>query len=194
MLCHDAGIMNTPISAKSFTTDQNQRAEQAGLSNWIAGRTMSSCSRRYGITSTKVSSIRPARLYKTQNVDLDKKREIQQNIVEFNAEQAMIQDQLQQLKTDGHKLQVTIKEIEGQRAKIVAEKSAKQEEASNFVKNTSRLERQQNLLKEAEQEGENYHINIKRLESELEKLAMKRAQASIDYIVCTLNTIDLDIY
>ncbi|CCX07769.1 Similar to Structural maintenance of chromosomes protein 5; acc. no. O13710 [Pyronema omphalodes CBS 100304] len=83
MLCHDARIHNTPLSPREFSEQENKRCEQMQLAAWFAGNTMYQFRSRYGASTTLVSTIRQGNVYKMQQVDPTRKREIKQRISEL---------------------------------------------------------------------------------------------------------------
>lgn len=183
MLCHDAVIQNTPVSAVALTQEQNEACEAAGMNRWIGGPTSNSCSRRYGITSVKVTYLGKPKYFNTQQVDLTRKSELEAQINELKYQLEEVKKDMATRNAVRNEIGALTKELSTELDAIKEEKNTAQIAISKYNTARGKLSAAEDRLRDLIQSGEHFNDTMKQLESGLEKLALKRAQAAIDYIV-----------
>jgi hypothetical protein len=184
MLCHESHVHRTPMSAREFTPTDNQRCETAGLNTWIAGKTIYQFQSRYGVSTTKVTPIRPARIYKTQQVDQNQKREKERKVSELEYQLNELKGDLKKRHDEHKELLTELNEAKAERQKILTEKTSKQDALGKYNKLKAEYSNFEEKLKKMVNAGSDYQDTVEELEAKLDTLGMKRAQAAIDFVVC----------
>lgn len=183
MLCHDCHVHSTPMTSRDFTPQENQRCEQARLGTWIAGKSVFQYSSRYGASTTKVVPINPARVYKVQPVDVNRKREKERAIAELNAELEELQRDL-----EGHgerlgALREQLRQTMAEKAAVEKEKKHRQEACAKYNKVKAELGVMESKLQGLSDRGPHYRARMEDLEAQLDRAATARAQAVLDHAV-----------
>jgi chromosome segregation ATPase len=182
MLCHDCGVGQTPITMRKFTAQDNQRCEIAGLGLWLTGQTMMKCTRRYGAMSTAIVTIPPATIYKTQPVDVNKRREIEKSISELRYQHDEMHGNYKQRIAEKNELKTRCDALKAQRKEIESEKSTKQLAHSRYIKQKADLENAEGMLEEKRQGAVEYKATVARLEERHDALAFERADAAVQFV------------
>lgn len=183
MLCHDCQIQNLPVSLKEFDEGQNRRCEAEGVRGWIAGNTSNSVRSRYGHTTTVVASLRPAQLFNTQPVDPEEKRAVRREIENLKEGLATIMEQLAQKKIDYDQNRQRAGAIQKDQKDISDAKNKMQNEKNKYESMKANLVTTQEKLAEKSEGGDRHRQVIVGLEKKLDKLAVGRAKAAIDFAV-----------
>lgn len=211
MLCHETGIHRTvgisqlislvsqslliepcligykPISRKDFTPSQNKKMEDTSISSWIAGRTSYRIIRRreYNASSTRLGTIRPATLFKTQQVDQSLKTEIGRKISELRDGLAGVEEEKATKEREHHEIKTAHGALQEEVKSIEAEKTAKQQEVAKFNRLKATLGPMEEDLKQKSVGGEEYKERARLLSNKLVELAVKKAKDALEYGVIT---------
>ena len=183
MLCHDALIQDIPVSARPLDARQSKECENAGFRRWIGGKTIYSCNRRYGVTSTKVGNIPQARIFNTQQVDTSQKSALEDKIKELNYQLEEIRHDLETKKSAHSEVREEANRLIAEKRAIQTEKNEAQTALSKYNGQVAKLQTVEQKIKDSIKAGESFKERIKGLEALLEKLTTKRAKAAIEHIV-----------
>lgn len=103
MLCSDKNLHSTPIAVRDVSDDVFARLANSPLSSWVSGRNSYQITRRreYGpdAKSTRVAQVKPAKVWTSQPVDQNLKREYQENITQWQGERESINSKLESEKS-----------------------------------------------------------------------------------------------
>jgi chromosome segregation ATPase len=184
MLCHDASVHASPVSAKPFTPEQNQACEAVGLHTWIHGNTIMSVRRRYGSTVTQVSTFGQAKIYRTQQADPNRKSEIRRRISELTDNGNKIQAELVEIKEEHDALGVELSALRAKEAALDKEKNRKQKALADYNGLQAQLDTVEERLQAATLRGSEHKQEMEQLDKKLDQAVTERAQAAIEFAVC----------
>ncbi|RPB14744.1 P-loop containing nucleoside triphosphate hydrolase protein [Morchella conica CCBAS932] len=183
MLCNEAGIHRTPISLKDFTPAQNKQMEETNIVQWIAGRTSYRIIRRreYNASSIRLGDIRPATVFKTQQVDQSLKIEIERKISELEEELASVEEEKIAKEREHREIKAMHETLKKEAKDIEGEKTSRQQEVAKFNKMKATLGPLEEDLKLKSVGSEEYKERIRELSNKLVELAVKKAKDALQY-------------
>lgn len=172
-----------PISLRDFTPAQNKQIENTNIVQWIAGRTSYRIIRRreYNASSTRLGNIRPATVFKTQQVDQSLKTEIGRRISELEEELASVEEEKIAKEREHREIKTMHETLKKEALDIEAEKSAKHQAVTKFHKMKAGLGPLEDDLKIKSVGSEEYKERIRELTNKLVELAVKKAKDALQY-------------
>lgn len=157
--------------------------EATNISAWIAGRTNYRIIRRreYNASSTRVTNIKQASVFKVQQVDHSLKSDIQRKIHEMGDQLEDIKRDRDVIENEHRRIKQAYQAAQAERKAIDDEKGKKQAELTRWHKIKASLEPMEEELKQKLVGGDNYRENIKVLNERNSALALKKAKDALEY-------------
>lgn len=182
-----------PISSRDFTSAQNKHMEDTNISSWIAGRNSYRIIRRreYNASTTRLTTLKSAQVFKVQQVDYSAKAEIQRKIHDLEEVLADAKNEIEIKKGEHQRLKQVHQAAQAERRAIETEKSEKQQEAAKWQRMKAALEPSEEELKQKLAGGENYKANLQKLNEKQEALVIKKAKEALGYGVCSLSLLQV---
>ncbi|KAK8174402.1 putative ABC/SMC5 protein [Phyllosticta citribraziliensis] len=185
MLCDTVRLHQTPVARGPHSEQQFDRVVQSGIGKWVAGRVSYMVSRRkeYGdaATSTMTRRVNAARVWTDQAVDTGADQESRDKIREIRHELEEIANQLQELRDERQADRGRHSELENERKTIEHEKGERQKIHSSFAALPTKLEGQRTKLAGIEEQLATSSARMLDLDIQIDQLALRKGQASIDY-------------
>ncbi|KAK8169242.1 putative ABC/SMC5 protein [Phyllosticta citrichinensis] len=185
MLCDTVRLHQTPVARGPHSEQQFDRVIQSGIGKWVAGRVSYMVSRRkeYGdaATSTMTRRVNAARVWTDQAVDTGADQESRDKIREIRRELEEIANQLQEMRDERQANRGRHSELENEKRTIEHEKGERQKMHSSFAALPTKLEGQRTKLAGIEEQLATSSARMLDLDIQIDHLALRKGQASIDY-------------
>jgi chromosome segregation ATPase len=186
MLCHEIHAHAVPISSRDLSEQQESHIEELGVTNWVSGKALKQIMRRYGAHSTRVQPINSAKIFKTQQVDVHAKRELERQISELKYQLQEHQQRVNEITAKRKELVESFKDLQNERQKIDKAKAEAQSAVGKYHRAEAELETAEESLLEKQQAGAGYKQRVESLDAKIDKVSMKRAEAAIEFSVSDL--------
>jgi len=119
MLCSEKNLHATPVGLHDISEEAFNRLEDGPLSSWVSGKNSYQVTRRReygpGAKSTRVRQVQPAKVWTSQPVDQNLKRDLEEKIAGWREQIQDLKDRLKSEETIGLKikeeLEQTIREM-----------------------------------------------------------------------------------
>ncbi|KAK2747245.1 Structural maintenance of chromosomes protein 5 [Onygenales sp. PD_40] len=185
MLSSELRLHQTPIALQGISEEQHTRMTNSPISNWVTGNQSYAVMRRreYGpsATSTRVRTIRPARHWTNQPVDVSAKAGIEQNIRELSRQRDLLQAQLDEIKEEFVTLRQNSDEAKHRKSQLEQEKAAKQTALMHFRSIPTKIAQLEEKLQATETSMAGIREVVEQLRSEQDEAALEKASAALEY-------------
>lgn len=157
--------------------------ENTHISSWVAGRMSYRIIRRreYDASSTRLTNLKNAHVFKVQQVDHALKAVLQSKVHELEYALAESMKEIESKKVEHQQLKQVHQAAQVERKAIEAEKSQKLQELSKWNKLKANLEPSEEELRLKQTGGENYKANMQILTNRQGILAVKKAQEALEF-------------
>ena len=174
MLCMTKMLHQTPIALRDVSETSFSEIEKSSLGSFVAGKTSYRVVRRReygdGAVSTNTRSLRPARFWTTQFVDMHKKRELEELIHDRREELKQMQTDLHEQRAHREEQEQQLKEVDQEKEDLTREKDEKQRALAQFNALPSKLE-------EAKGKYESIQESLREIQTRHAELSTRRENA-----------------
>jgi hypothetical protein len=116
MLCSEKNLHMTPIGLRDITEEQFNHLENGTLSSWVSGKSSYQVSRRReygpGAKSTRVRQLQPAKVWTSQPVDQNLRREYEEKITGWNEQIQELKARIQDEEAMGSRIKNQLVEVD----------------------------------------------------------------------------------
>ncbi|TVY83050.1 Structural maintenance of chromosomes protein [Lachnellula suecica] len=186
MLAGSKKLHTAAIALKDVTDQQLEALGKIDrLSNFVAGGLSYTISRRreYGpsAVSTRTSTVSPAKHWTNQPVDTSGKIEIQTRIDSLQVNFQGLKDQMGPLNQRIQDVVARVKDVETELEQMRNEKNAAQKAHGEYAALPTKIEREEETLREKKQGFDERRNRIKSLQVQIDSAALKKAQSALEY-------------
>ncbi|CRG88887.1 Structural maintenance of chromosomes protein 5 [Talaromyces islandicus] len=200
MLCNEQFLHRTPIVLRDITDQEYTRMEKStGINSWVSGKRSYKVNRRReygpGATSTTVKTVRPARVWTNQPVDVSLKQELLEVISGCRDELHEVQRQIDTHRAEVERFGKEYTAKNEEKLRLEQEKSSKQSALVEFRALPERLNQQQEKKRDTERNFENVRARVLEIRSKQDQTAIEKAETAIVYAdaVESLRTLHRDL-
>ncbi|KAK2804931.1 hypothetical protein FQN50_006441 [Emmonsiellopsis sp. PD_5] len=185
MLSSELRLHQTPIALQGISEEQHTRVTNSTISNWVTGKQSYTVMRRreYGpsATSTRVRTVRPARHWTNQPVDVSAKAGIEQNIRELSRQRDLLQAQLDEIKEEFVTLRQNNDDAKNRKTQLEQEKASKQTALMHFKSIPTKIAQLEEKLQATEASMAGIRGVVEQLRTEQDEAALEKASAALEY-------------
>ncbi|KAF2177212.1 P-loop containing nucleoside triphosphate hydrolase protein, partial [Zopfia rhizophila CBS 207.26] len=183
MLCENAKLQLTAVTRNQLSDTQFQALQDSRINGWIAGKESFQTTRRreYGASSTKVSALKPARIFTDKPVDAEEKRQLDDAIRDIRREIDELKDRHTQLKEELAQLREQSQQYAVERNEVEKEKSAKQKAYNDWKVLPNKKANKEDELRRLQELMADTSRRILEHKNTLEKSALKVASLTLEY-------------
>ncbi|KAF2083526.1 putative ABC/SMC5 protein [Saccharata proteae CBS 121410] len=182
MLCDNVSLHRMAVTLGSHNDEQHERLLQSPITRWATRNQLCTVVRRKEYGDAAVS---------TMPVDLGQERELRQQITEIDHDIQELSERLENLKSRKTENNTQAKELDIGKKGIEAEKAIKQKAKSDFEGLRTRLETQLAKRDESTERYVDFRRRMAEIEKELDRLAVRKGQAAIDYARAVQSLVDM---
>lgn len=154
MLCAEKNLHRCAISSRELSQQQHDQLAATSIFGYVAGRKVYQFMRRaeYGTagTSSRVSDVRPAKVWTDQPVDMGRQASIQREMNELLGEKQIIQDELQNTKNEIDRLKSRMAQLKEEESQKREEKERKQRAKAAYNKLDAQIEEKKEKIRHVE--------------------------------------------
>ena len=184
-LCYDMRLHSTAVSLRDTTAQQYESLQNSPIENWVTSKSNYRIIRRreYGPSamSTSVRGVRKATMWTNQPVDLQAKRELQENIEGWAEEVESLQKSYEETQNQVVRLRDQLRESNEEGRLLQEEKAKKQKILGVFKALPTRLSQEEDRLAIANESLTNSKQRIQEISDKLDAVAFQSAQSALEY-------------
>jgi structural maintenance of chromosomes protein 5 len=185
MLCMEKFLHQSAVSSREISDRQYNQIVDAGIKNFVAGKTFYQVTRRaeYGAagTSSKTRTIRPASIWTNQPVDANAKARLMRDIGEIGVENQQIKAEFDKLRADNEADTIERTDLVNQIETLKKEKEAKQKALMAYKALPARLAQQEEKLAAVQENLAGVKERCIIIQREKDKYLIQAAQGAIDF-------------
>lgn len=185
MLCGEQKLHETGVSINSINEQQLNDISKTRVTSWVAGGNTYRISRRlqYGpdAFNTMTRSVRPARAWKDQPVDVSRNSGIQQKIDALKQKFDKLKEEVLPLREKKKSLEEESDEVQKEMRELRAEKSELQRLKSQHEALPIKIERENQTLQERRLQGEETKRRQQEIAIEHDNLVLKKGSVVLRY-------------
>ncbi|KAL2846220.1 P-loop containing nucleoside triphosphate hydrolase protein [Aspergillus pseudodeflectus] len=185
VLCGENRLHQTPISLRDISDETYRSMENGPISSWVSGKQAYQITRRreYGpsATSTRVRSVRQAKVWTSQPVDVSAKGALERTIQALRVEKEAAEEKIESEKAKLTQLGEHHSACERERQALEKEKNDKQNAHTNFRAIPELIRQQEAKKRTNDAQFAEMRERVIRIRNKQDQLSLKKAEAAIQY-------------
>lgn len=185
MLCDNRNIHSTAYTSRDVPPNQHDNLSRSPISSWVTSSQSYQVTRRreYGdhATSTRVTSLRPARFFADAPVDHRAEEDLTRKIKEAQVEMEEIKEQMLSLREQEKAHMMRHHELSASKKAIDKEKNEKQSAYTQFQGLPIKLANAQKKLDDAQSQIRKHRDSQLEIVARGDKIALEKAQLALSY-------------
>jgi chromosome segregation ATPase len=185
MLCDNTRLNKIAYAPKPISDEQHEAVSGSPIQKWVSGRDISQITtrREYGVSSTSVTQLKPARSFVDQPANSEEKRQLDDTIKRIQRDVTEVQEELKKSKAEIVELKDQIQELRQAREEIQIEQDRMKKAMAEWRALPDKIKRKQYDLEQLVQDHAETSSRIRAFKAESQQASLSVAALTIDYAV-----------
>jgi uncharacterized protein YdcH (DUF465 family) len=185
MLCDNTRLNKIAYAPKPISDEQHEAVSSSPIQKWVSGRDISQITtrREYGVSSTSVTQLKPARSFFDQPANSEEKRQLDDTIKRIQRDVTEVQEELKKSKAEIVELKDQIQELRQAREEIQIEQDRMKKAMAEWRALPDKIKRKQYDLEQLIQDHAETSSRIRAFKAESQQASLSVAALTIDYAV-----------
>jgi chromosome segregation ATPase len=187
MLCENTRLNRIAYAPKPISEEQHEAVSSSPIQKWVSGRDVSQITtrREYGVSSTSVTQLRPAKSFVDQPANSEEKRQLDDTIKRIQRDAGEVQEEIQKSKDQIIELKDQIQELRQAREEIQTEQDRMKKAMAEWRALPDKIKRKQHDLELLVQDHAETSNRIRGIKAESQQASLSVATLTIKYAVST---------
>ncbi|KAL9607234.1 MAG: hypothetical protein Q9167_007835 [Letrouitia subvulpina] len=185
MLCANVRLHQTGVGVRDTSTEAYDLLLNSPIENWVTTKSSYKFIRRreYGpsAVSTNVRDTKKAQVWTTRPVDIGAKRQLQENISEWNEEIDGMKREVEEAQTEIGRLRDDIREKQEEIRRLQTEKAARQKALAEIRALPTKLAQQEEKLAAEQENIAALRQRLQAISDKVDAVTRDRVRAALDY-------------
>lgn len=185
MLCDNTRLNQIAHAPRPISDEQHEAVSSSLIQKWVSGRDVSKITtrREYGVSSTSVTQLKPARCFVDQPANSEEKRQLDETIKRIQRDVEELQDEIRKCKQEINDLKEQMNEVRQAREDIQAEQDRMKKAMAEWRALPDKIKRKQHDLDRLIQDSAETSSRIRGIKAESQQASLSVASLTIDYAV-----------
>ncbi|CAI6261297.1 unnamed protein product [Periconia digitata] len=183
MLCNDAKLHASAFAPRTLSPAQFAAVQQSRIRKWVSGNEVCQISTRkeYGISSTNILQIKPAKYFTGQSVDTEEKDKLDAEILGLKHELELLKEQHQEYSAQHKDITDAIAQADAEKAEVQSEQEQIANRLANWQAIPRKIEGKEAKLETLKNAMAESHNLISSKQTKWEQASIKAAQFTLQY-------------
>jgi chromosome segregation ATPase len=185
MLCDNARINRIAYASKLISEAQHEAVSSSPIQKWVSGRDVNQITtrREYGVSSTSVTQLKPARYFVDQPANSEEKRQLDDNIKQIQQDVTELQEEMKKCKAEIVDLKQQAQDLRQARDEVQEEQDRMKKAMAEWRALPDKIKRKQDDLDKLVKDNDDTSSRIRAIKFESQQASLSVAKSTIDYAV-----------